>query len=198
MAATVKKPLKNLTLDPANARLHTHENMEAIKASLNQFGLRKPIVINPDGIVLAGNGTVRAARELGWTHIECHIFNGTPEEERAYAIADNRAAELAAWDKTALAGLLTSLDGDLLTAAGYTPTTVDDLLASIQEETELNLPDIDTRFTAMASRSLICNYPRSEFEKVVALFAAIRGRYGLDSNSEALALLLDLTVGEPA
>jgi ParB-like chromosome segregation protein Spo0J len=195
MSNIIKKSLKTLTLDPQNARLHTTENIEAIKSSLANFGLRKPVVINTDNIVLAGNGTVRAARELGWTHIECHIFTGTPEEERAYAIADNRAAELASWDETGLAELLTGLESDLLEAAGYTTDTVDDLLASIQEETEINLPDIDTRFTSMVSRSVICTYPRSEYDLVIGMFEKARALHGHDSNSETLALLLDLKIG---
>jgi len=198
MTETLTVPLKKLTLDPENARLHSIENIEAIKASLAEFGLRKPIIINPDRIVLAGNGTVRAARELGWTEISAIVFHGTPEEERAFAIADNRSAELGTWDEVGLAELLTSLDDGLLAAAGYTPMAVDDLLAEIQESQTITLPDVDDRFAAMATRSLICTYPRADYDKVIALFGAARARYGFDSNSETLAHLLDVMIGEPA
>ena len=195
---TITVPLSQLTLDPRNAQLHPPTNIEAIKASLQEFGLQKPIIINPANIVLAGNGTVRAARELGWKTINALVFTGTEDEERAFAIADNRSAELASWDQTGLAELLTSLDDGLLPAAGYTPMGVDDLLASIQEETDLTLPDVDDRFTALVTRSLICTYPKKDYDRVITMFSAARARYGFDSNSETLAHLLDLMVGEPA
>lgn len=195
---TITVPLKDLILDPRNARLHTESNIDAIKASLSEFGLRKPIIINAERIVLAGNGTVRAARELGWKQIEALVFEGTEEEERAFAIADNRSAELGTWDETGLAELLTGLNDQLLAAAGYTPLAVDDLLASIQENEDVEYPDVDPRFTALASRSLILTYPKADFDKVVTRFSAVRNAHGLDSNSEALMYLLDTMIGEPA
>jgi hypothetical protein len=195
---TLTVALADLTLDPRNARLHTETNIEAIKASLAEFGLRKPIIVNPERVVLAGNGTVRAARELGWTHLEAIEFQGTEEEQRAFAIADNRSAELGSWDETGLAELLTSLDDGLLAAAGYTPMGVDDLLASIQENQDILLPDVDDRFAALATRSLIFTYPRPDYDKVITLFSAARARYGFDSNSETLAHILDVMIGEPA
>ena len=67
---TITVPLKDLTLDPRNARLHTQTNIDAIKASLSEFGLRKPIIINADRIVLAGNGTVRFGYRLDSQKIE--------------------------------------------------------------------------------------------------------------------------------
>lgn len=191
-------PVKELNLDPRNARLHTPTNIEAIKASLLAFGQRKPIIINKNNTVLAGNGTLRAARELNWETIFCTIFEGTEEEERAYAIADNRSAELASWDNTGLADLLTTLSDDLLIAAGYTPMGVDDLLATLQEEEESLLPDIDTRFTEMASRSLICTYPKNEFNDIVNKFNQVRSKLSMNSNAEALTYLLDIMIGEPA
>jgi len=61
-----------LSLDPANVRKHDRRNLDAIKASLRKFGQQKPIVVDTKGIVLAGNGTLTAAKELGWSEIEDH------------------------------------------------------------------------------------------------------------------------------
>ena len=58
--------IKTLKPDPGNARRHDKRNLQAIADSLNQFGQRKPIVVTADGIVLAGNGTLEAAKLLGW------------------------------------------------------------------------------------------------------------------------------------
>jgi DNA modification methylase len=110
-----RRLISDLQLDPNNARLHSKKNLDAIKASLTQFGQRKPIVITSDGFVLAGNGTLEAAKSLGWDHIDVTI---TPADwdlntARAYALADNRTAELAEWDENVLAKqLLELLDVD--------------------------------------------------------------------------------------
>jgi hypothetical protein len=76
--------------------------------------------------------------------------------------------------------------------------TVDDLLADIQEQTEDAPIEVDDRFSAVASRSMILTYTRKDYDLVVALFGKARATLGLDSNSETLSYLLDLNVGEPA
>jgi DNA modification methylase len=92
--------IKDLTPDPENARQHDDKNLKAIQASLKQFGQRKPIVITEAGVIVAGNGTVEAAKRLGWTEIEAVRVPGdwTPEQTKAFALADNKTAELAKWD----------------------------------------------------------------------------------------------------
>jgi DNA modification methylase len=104
----------NLTADPQNARTHDKRNLDAIATSLTKFGQRKPIVITPEGIILAGNGTVQAAKQLKWKELQVTI---TPKEwdyatARAYALADNRSAELAEWDTSVLASQLVELDAE--------------------------------------------------------------------------------------
>lgn len=89
--------------DPKNARLHNERNLESIRASLEKFGQMKPIVVR-DGIAVAGNGTLAAARTLGWSHLAAVDASMLTEDEaRAYAIADNRTSELAEWDYRVLA-----------------------------------------------------------------------------------------------
>ena len=83
--------LGDLTQDPANARLHPERNMEALKASLHRFGQRKPVVVRREGmIVIAGNGTLEAARALGWSHLAAVIVEDDATTATGYAIADNR------------------------------------------------------------------------------------------------------------
>jgi ParB-like chromosome segregation protein Spo0J len=88
----------DLSLDPSNVRKHSRRNLDAIKASLRKFGQQKPIVVDAKGIVLAGNGTLTAAQELGWTEIQIVRTELAGVEATAFAIADNRTAELAEWD----------------------------------------------------------------------------------------------------
>ena len=61
--------IESLSLDPSNVRKHSRRNLDAIKASLRKFGQQKPIVVDAKCIVLAGNGTLTAAKELGWTEV---------------------------------------------------------------------------------------------------------------------------------
>jgi ParB-like chromosome segregation protein Spo0J len=88
-----------LTPDAENARSHDERNIESIAASLRRYRQRKPIVVQADGNrVRAGNGTLQAAKRLGWTHIAAVVVEENDVEAAAYAIADNRTAELAEWD----------------------------------------------------------------------------------------------------
>jgi hypothetical protein len=106
--------ISSLTPDPLNARKHDARNLQAIENSLLKFGQRKPICVTPDSIVVAGNGTLEAAKNLGWTEI---VIARTPvgwswEQIRAFALADNRTAELAEWDDKVLADQLLELDAN--------------------------------------------------------------------------------------
>lgn len=92
-------PIEGLIPDPLNARLHPERNLEAIKLSLNEYGQKKPIVVNErTRIVVAGNGTMEAAKALGWTKIAANVTKMTDVEAAGYGLADNRTAELAKWD----------------------------------------------------------------------------------------------------
>ena len=113
----------DLHLDPANVRRHDGKNLDAIAASLARFGQQKPIVVSPDGVVLAGNGTLNAAKRLGGSSIRAVTTSLENVEATAYAIADNRTAELAEWVDDALAQQLSALqieDAELLEAVGFT------------------------------------------------------------------------------
>jgi hypothetical protein len=114
--------IAELSLDPSNVRKHSRRNLDAIKASLRKFGQQKPIVVDAKGIVLAGNGTLTAAQELGWTEIQIVRTDLAGVEATAFAIADNRTAELAEWEDS-LNDVLKSLqdEGVDLADLGYSP-----------------------------------------------------------------------------
>lgn len=105
-------PLNVLNFDPHNARKHGAKNLDAIAGSLKQFGQRKPIVIDSQNVIVAGNGTVQAAKSLGWKTVECVRVpsDWTDDEIKAFALADNRTAELAEWNDDILAKQLIDLD----------------------------------------------------------------------------------------
>jgi len=128
-------PLEAVSLDPANVRTHDERNLEAIRASLRRFGQQKPIVVDAKKGIVAGNATYLAARSLGWTEIAAIRTSLTGNDRAAYAVADNRTAELAAWNQEALAALLSDLQADdaaLLASAGFT----EDEFAALMEPPE--------------------------------------------------------------
>jgi ParB-like chromosome segregation protein Spo0J len=97
-------------LDPANTRKHGETNLDAIKGSLATYGQRKPVVARGDTrTVIAGNGTLQAARDLGWNHLAVVFTDDDPLTAAGFSIADNRTAELAEWDAEALDRLLSEI-----------------------------------------------------------------------------------------
>jgi ParB-like chromosome segregation protein Spo0J len=133
--------ISKLTGDPANARKHGDRNIQTIVESLNRFGQQKPIVVDSSNCVRAGNGTLEAARSLGWTHLDCVVTDLKGSDAIAYAIADNRTAELAEWDDGVLVATLEGLQlEDLLTSAGFS----DDELKELMEKAGIfNIDDIE-------------------------------------------------------
>lgn len=107
--AQLAVPLTELRPDPRNARLHNERNIVAVMDSYRAHGQRKPIVVQKtadDGaanVVRAGNGQVEAARRLGWTHIAAIFVDERDTAAIAFALRDNRTADLAEWDYQVLA-----------------------------------------------------------------------------------------------
>jgi len=129
-------PLAKLTLDPNNARQHPTQNMAALKESLSRFGQRQVVVVQREGMkVIAGNARVTAALDLGWTHIAAVVVDDDDPRAMAYALADNRTAELALWNLETLCGQLDEIsqlgDPDLpVTSLGWNETELELLLSA--------------------------------------------------------------------
>jgi len=140
-----KWAIDGLILDPENARHHTPANIEAIAYSLNRFGQQKPVVVLDTGLVKAGNGTVMAAKELGWTQIWVHVTDLSEEDADKYAIADNRSAELAVWEDEVLTARIKSwpdTDSALFDALGFDQ---DYLLEPDLSKLDIDIGDIDLK-----------------------------------------------------
>lgn len=124
--------IDSIQFDPANVRKHGEKNLATIKASLSRFGQQKPIVVDANGVVRAGNGTLAAMKALGWKEVAIVRSPLAGAEATAYAIADNRTAELAEWDEDALAQTLAALqieDEDLAIASGFDLKEIEALTA---------------------------------------------------------------------
>jgi hypothetical protein len=147
----VSKDLAELHLDPNNVRRHSPANLKAIGRSLKQFGQRRVAVIRSNGMIIAGNGMYEAAYEVGVDKLWCHVVpdDWTDEEARAFAIADNRTAELADWDEAQLIDSLKAISSEeLLDAAGYTAQDFEDLVRRFTGES-IGKPDPEDEWVDM-------------------------------------------------
>lgn len=106
-----------------------------VAASLKEFGWRQPIVVDAEGVVIAGHTRLEAARSLGMAEVPVHVAQGlTPSQVKAYRLADNRVAQEAEWDAGLLKLELTDLQGlDFdLALTGFNPDELAGLLADEQ------------------------------------------------------------------
>jgi len=73
--------------------------VDAVAESLRQFGFRQPIVVDTDGVIVCGHTRYKAAIKLGLAKVPVHVATDlSPEQIKAYRIADNKTGELAEWD----------------------------------------------------------------------------------------------------
>ena len=102
---------------PGNPRKIPRAAVNAVAASIERYGFRQPIVVDADGVVIVGHTRLQAAQKLGMESVPVHEADLTPEQARAYRLADNRTNEFAAWDDEALTleleALVQSMDADL-------------------------------------------------------------------------------------
>jgi len=126
-------PIAELHPSVRNARTHSKKQIRQIADSIEVFGFTNPVLIDGDQTILAGHGRVEAARLLGMDDIPCiRLEHMTPEQKRAYALADNKLALNAGWDEDLLAeelGELHALDLDFdVGVIGFSIAETDNLL----------------------------------------------------------------------
>ncbi len=128
--------LRMVAVDPLipyarNARTHNDAQVAQIAASIAEYGWTNPILTDGERGVIAGHGRLMAARKLGLKEVPViELAHLTPEQKKAYILADNRIAENAGWDQELLKLELAELqaaDYDL-SIMGFTDEEIDDLL----------------------------------------------------------------------
>ncbi|WP_449474085.1 ParB/Srx family N-terminal domain-containing protein [Sphingobium chungangianum] len=141
------RPLAAVRPAKRNARTHSEKQIEQIASSIRQFGLTTPIIVNDEGMIVAGHGRHAAAKLLGMADVPViPIHDLDPAELRTYALADNRIAQNAGWDAEVLRiefeelnALELSFD---LEITGFSTTEMDQLLVITPEEEKLEkLPE---------------------------------------------------------
>lgn len=94
-----------------NARTHSKEQINKLRASIREFGFVNPVIIDREYNVIAGHGRIAAAREEGITEVPCvFVDHLTEAQKKAYILADNRMALDAGWDEDLLRVELEALE----------------------------------------------------------------------------------------
>lgn len=110
------------------SQLHEYDNnprnndgaVDAVAESIREFGFKVPIVIDGDNVIICGHTRVKAAQKLGMETVPCIIADDlTPEQIKAFRLADNKTGELAGWDFAKLEEELAALDGFDMSAFGF-------------------------------------------------------------------------------
>ena len=110
LPAIVHRPIDLLKPDPGNARKHSKKQIGQIARSIRTFGFNVPVLVDANLRVIAGHGRLLAARQLGLSDVPTiRLEHLSPEQARAFAIADNRLTEIATWDAKLLGEQLREL-----------------------------------------------------------------------------------------
>ena len=160
MTVTVEKCTKLAN----NARKHSEAQIKQIMRSIEQFGFLSPIVVDAKGVVHAGNGRLEAARRLGIKEVPAIQAEGlSPDELRAFALADNRIGETSEWDvgllKEELDALMDSVDIDM-ESIGFSDAEINALLKA--ENTPTIKPGKELAEDDFSEFN--CRCPRCSFE----------------------------------
>ena len=120
-----------------NSRMHSANQVDAIAASILEFGFTNPLLVEPSGEVIAGHGRLAAAQKLGLDEVPVIVLGHlTAEQRRAYVIADNKLAEGSSWNVELLAAELDALqvDGFDLNLLGFSENELGELLRGVDIE----------------------------------------------------------------
>jgi len=125
------RPIESVRPYESNPR-RNDAAVEAVAESIRRYGFRQPVVVDKEGVIVVGHTRWKAAQRLGLEKIPVHeAAELTPEQARAYRLADNRLNQLAEWDPDLLPvelAELKALDVDL-SALGWSDAELSELLA---------------------------------------------------------------------
>lgn len=148
----VYKKISDLTPYDNNPRLNDGA-VDAVAKSIEEFGFKVPIVIDKDGVIVAGHTRLKAAKQLQIDEVPCIVAEDLNEEElKAFRLADNKVSELAGWDWDKLQDELEQLQEMDIDMGEFgfefnlqkeeTEVIEDDFDCELEEETNIKQGDI--------------------------------------------------------
>ena len=133
-----------LNVFAGNPRTHSDTQVDQIAASIREFGWTNPILVDADGVIIAGHGRLAAASKLGLNQVPViRLGHLSDAQRKALVIADNQLALNAGWDDAALSSLIQELDTEKfdLELLGFLSEDLDRYLAGYAENAELELEE---------------------------------------------------------
>lgn len=185
-----------------NAKVHDDAHVDALAASISQFGFNDPVGITEDGVVVEGNGRLMAALRLGLTSIPVIVLSDITERDaQLYRIAHNKTALNTGFDYVKLAEALRGLIGGDITfdVLGFDPESVNEHFTTeqasqIKTKQEVPVSEISDPLTV---EDVIVIWDNDEQKAEFAAFiSAIKGKNEL-SGEAMLRVLEDLVHGLP-
>ena len=122
------KTLQISDLKPYERNPRKNDNaVDAVASSIRTFGFKVPIVIDADNVIVCGHTRYKAAQKLGLDSVPCVIADDlSPEQVKAFRLADNKTAELAEWNAALLAEELNSFPPELVAEYNFDLPTQED------------------------------------------------------------------------
>jgi ParB-like chromosome segregation protein Spo0J len=133
--------ITRIKLNPHNCKTHSSRQIGQIANSIVAFGFTHPLLVTENGTLIAGEGRYRAAQHIGLTKVPVIVLAGlSPAKQRALAIADNKIAENAGWNRERLAIEIPELAGLLeaegldVSILGFEAVEIDQLVTDFEDD----------------------------------------------------------------
>jgi hypothetical protein len=200
-------PIENLRALHGNPR---KGDVDAVAKSLERFGQRKPIVARKDdGTIIAGNHTWQAAKKLGWSEIAVAFVGDDDVTAKAYALADNRTAELGSYDEQALIDLIEEVHAivpEFVRDSGWSDEAIKNLINKItpaeSKEWDEVLADIGGERNPIQQMTFTLHDSQVAIVKEAIAAATALGNFidteNPNNNGNALARVCEMFLGKLA
>lgn len=142
----IKVKIEDLKPYEKNAKIHTEEQIEQIKKSIEQFGMNDPIGIWKDNTIIEGHGRLEALKQLDYEEVECiRLDHLTDEERKAYTLAHNKLTMNTDFDLDMLDEELKSISTINMLDFGFEFGTLDELVEELENvyTTKINIPNYE-------------------------------------------------------
>jgi len=172
---TAQLPLDQIKPYERNARVISEEAIQKVMTSIKLYGYNSPIIVDANYVIIAGHTRLRALQRLGYTSIAVTVAdNLTPQEVKAYRLADNRVAQETKWNYDLLAeelGEFTLTEEDLCHFTGF---DADDLAFIKGSDDDMSIEDELGQSDSLSEQEeLVIALPRVEMEEVRSILGKI-------------------------
>ena len=191
------QPISDLIPYARNARKHPERQIMQLAGSIREFGFVNPVIVDADGSIVAGHGRVLAAQRLGLNEVPTlSVEHLTPQQVKAFRLADNRLAEVSEWDFELLALEIEDIGADVDWLEFKMPPedTIVDTISNVKghdfaEKLENHL--------ASGFRTMQMAFRVEDFDRVMTALSTASKKLEVDTNTDCVIKLLEIFLEEP-